>query len=153
MLKRICVALALVSALALCGAATTVEFITGQHYGAGWVEAVADQDNLTIVIETDNGWVLEETHVYVGTTRPTKSAPGRFPFKHEDLGGATFDIYEISLDGFDVECMGTLYIAVHAVVRSGEFGEETAWGDGPVIRANKNWAMYFTTPVVCEGPK
>jgi len=154
-MKRAWIALAIIAALALSGSATTVELVAGQLYDAGEVEAIAEDGFLTIVIEMDNGWVLEETHVYVGTEPPRKSAPGRFPYKHEELGGAEIDIYEISLDEFDVTCSSELYIAVHAVVKGedNEYGEETAWGEGEEIRAGKNWAMYFSTIVLCEGPK
>ena len=154
-MKRAWVVLAMVAAFALCSTATTVTLVAGQHYDAGEVEVYADLDTLTIVIEADNGWVLEETHVYVGTAPPRKSAPGRFPYKHEALGGVLYDVYEISLDEFDVECLSDLYIAVHAVVTGAdnEYGEETAWGDGDDIRAGKNWAMYFSTNVSCGGQR
>ena len=154
-MKRTWLALGIVLALTLSGAAATVTLLAGQHYNAGWIDVVADGDLgiLTITITASNGWVLDETHVYVGTERPRKSAPGRFPYKHERLSGASSDVYEIALDEFDVECGTELYIAVHAVVKgaNNEYGTETAWGDGSYIRANKNWAMYFMTPVFCGG--
>ena len=151
MLKHVGIAALLLAAVGLCATATTVTLVAGQEYDAGWVRAVADLDSLKVTIQADNGWVLMETHVYVGTTPPTKSAPGRFPYKHEGLGGAMSDSYEISLDAFDVECGDTLYVAVHAVVlgEENEYGEETAWGEGNFIRNKKNWAMYFEVPVDC----
>ncbi len=145
--------LGIVLLLALCGTATTVTLLAGQHYNAGWVDAYAQLNTLTIEIVAENGWVLEETHVYVGTEPPRKSAPGRFPYKHERLpANATTDSYEIALDDYDVACLSDLYIAVHAVVNGAEneHGEETAWGEGSTIRSRKNWAMYFTTPVFCS---
>jgi|SaaInl7_200m_RNA_FD_contig_21_2389210_length_544_multi_10_in_0_out_0_1 hypothetical protein len=153
-MKKLGLVLTTILALSLAVGATTVDFIAGQHYNAGLVEAIANDGVLTIYIMTDNGWALEETHVYVGTAAPKKSSPGRFPYKHEDLGNAYIDVYTISLDDFDVECGADLYIAVHAVVKGidNEYGEETAWGEGDYIRAGKNWAMYFTQTVECEGP-
>lgn len=160
-MKRALIALAMVSALALCGTATTVDLIAGQHYNAGEVDVYAYKNSVTgavtvgIGIEADNGWVLLETHVYVGTQPPSKSAPGRFPYQHEALGGASSDSYEIVLDDLDLDCLSTLYIAVHAVVKGedNEHGTETAWGNGDEIRAGKNWAMYFSTTVYCGGAK
>ncbi len=157
-MKRVWIALAMVSALAVCGTATIVDLIAGQHYDAGDVyvyaykDLVTDTVTVTIDIEADNGWGLEETHVYVGAEPPSKSAPGRFDYQHEALGGASFDSYEIALDGFDVACNSTLYIAVHAVVKGVDNGHrtETAWGEGYEIRAGKNWAMYFPTTVSCS---
>jgi len=154
-MKQVCVALLLLVSVGLCAAATTVTLVAGQEYNAGWVRAIADLGSLWITIHADNGWVLIETHVYVGLTPPTKSAPGRFPYKHEGLGGAMSDSYEIPLDAFDVECGDALYVAVHAVVlgEENEYGEETAWGDGSLIREKKNWAMYFETHVDCGGTR
>jgi len=151
-MKRILCAGAMILALAVSATATGVYLIAGQHDEAGWIEATAEGETLTLTIATDGGWVLEETHIYVGTVPPTKSAPGRFPYKHEELDGAQMDTYTIDLDDFDVECGGVLYIAVHAVVSKadGEDQTETAWGEGDYIRAGKNWAMYFTTDVICE---
>jgi hypothetical protein len=151
-MKRVWVLLTLVSALAVCGTATGVYLMAGQHYEAGWVEASADLETLTVTITVDEGWVLEETHVYVGTEPPVKSAPGRFPYKHEKLEGAQMDTYSIDLEDFDVACDAVLYVAVHAVVTrtDGENQTETAWGEGEYIRTGKNWAMYFPTEVICE---
>jgi hypothetical protein len=154
-MKRVLIALAMVSALAVCGTATEVTLVAGQHYDAGDVYVYADQHLLTVEIEADNGWVLLETHVYVGMQPPSKSAPGRFPYKHEALGGVSSDSYEIVLDDLELDCLSTLYIAVHAVVKGEDNGPgtETAWGDGDEIRAGKNWAMYFPTTVYCGGTK
>jgi len=156
MLRRVCVAmLVLASVVGLCATAEIVTLVAGQQYDAGWVTAVADDDSLKVTIHADNGWVLLETHVYVGLIPPTKSAPGRFPFKHESLDGALSDSYEISLDGLGVACEDTLYVAVHAVVfgEENEYGEETAWGNGSVIREKKNWAMVFEVFVDCGGTR
>jgi len=154
-MKTVVVALGLMAALALGALAEPVVLVAGQNYDAGWVTAIAQAGTLTILITTENGWVLEETHVYVGTEPPTKSAPGRFPYKHDDLDGAEGDVYEIDLDEYGDICGSDLYIAVHAVVlgEGNEYGEETAWGEGDYIRPGKNWAMYFTTPVICALPQ
>ena len=154
-MKSVAMAVGLVAALALGAFAEPPEpvvLVAGQHYDAGWVTTLAEFGVLTVLITTENGWVLEETHVYVGTEPPTKSAPGRFPYKHEFLDGAEDDMYEIDLAPYGAICGTDLYVAVHAVVvgKENEYGKETAWGEGFYIRAGKNWAMYFTTPVRCE---
>jgi hypothetical protein len=152
-LKRLSIALALVLAVALSGTATVVTLVAGQHFDAGSIYCNAEDGVVSIKICAASGWGLTETHVYVGAKAPTKSAPGRFPYSHENLDGASMDTFEIALDGLDIECGGTLYVAVHAVVKGAGLGVETAWGDGQYIRAGKNWAMYFTTPVFCGAPK
>jgi len=152
--KRLWIALVVVSALALTGSAATVTLVAGQHFNAGVVYCHADAETLRIDIVASDAWKLVETHVYVGTEAPKKSAPGRFPYKHENLRDTSSDTYKIALDEFDIACGQVLYVAVHAVVVSEETrDEETAWGDGSYIRTGKNWAMYFTSPVFCEGPK
>ncbi len=153
-MRRIGLWVALILALSIGAGATTVDLLAGQFYNAGFVEVFANEEMLTIYIFTDNGWALDETHIYVGTVAPKKSAPGQFPYKHEDLGNALFDVYEISLSDYDVVCGNELFIAVHAVVKGidNEYGEETAWGAGDFIRADKNWAMYFTEAIECDYP-
>jgi len=156
-MKTVFVISAIVLLLAVCASAQTeVSLLAGQQYNAGWITAVANFGILTIDINTENGWVLEETHVYVGIAPPRKSAPGRFPYKHENLpANSTTDSYRITLTDVGAVCGSDLYIAVHAVVMDVEngYGEETAWGEGSYIRAGKNWAMYFKTPVICPQPR
>jgi hypothetical protein len=70
---------------------------------------------------TGSGLCLDETHVYANVDDPgyppDKGAPGRFPFKHENLSTAEcvqvdpYVIYE-----FDLECWQTAALAAHAVV-------------------------------------
>jgi len=151
MRRTILLAMLLVSAFALVAHAETVRLVAGQHYDAGLVTVIADGDLITITIGTENGWVLEETHVYVGLTPPKKAAPGQFPYKHEKLNGATADSYVIDTPDVGAECGDDLYVAVHAVVvgEGNEYGEETAWGEGDPIREGKNWAMMFEVLVDC----
>ena len=86
-------------------------------------------------------WVLGDTHLYIGDEKPTKSAPGQFPYGPEV---AVNGVYTIPLNGFT----GTLYIAAHAeVTKTCDFlREETAWARVCwlwSIRPGKNWATYF----------
>ncbi|NLI01388.1 MAG: Cys-Gln thioester bond-forming surface protein [Chthonomonadales bacterium] len=64
---------------------------------------------------TGSDWVMTTTHLYVSKNKPTRAAPGRFPFKHEGLDNVKVDVYEIPLSTLlcsDQE----LYIAAHADV-------------------------------------
>jgi len=102
--------------------------------------------NLVVTYTISSPWVLGDTHLYVGISAPTKSAPGRFPYGPED---AVAGVYTIPLSDFPGET--TLYIAAQAEVTNpdeidpdtGLPREETAWADGEEIRPGKNWAMYF----------
>jgi len=152
MRKILAVAVLMVGLVAAATSADVVPLIAGQHSDVGSVTVYTNGVDLFVEYTTTGGWQLEETHLYVGTEPPTKSAPGRFPYKHEALGGATSDSYQISWGGYGGGCGYTLYIACHAVVVNSEGGkdEETAWGEGELI--GKNWAMYFAVTLPeCGG--
>ncbi len=96
--------------------------LIGQNWPAGIVRVWNDATNL--YVEYDNsqsGWKMKETHVYVGTAPPAKLAPGFFPYAHEDLPNVTHDLYVIPLKP---TWTGVLYIAAHAS------NSETGWGTG-----------------------
>ena len=143
---------------------SAIEVVTlwaGQNIEVGYLTVEVVGDNLVVTYNIDDPWVLGETHLYVGTEPPIKSAPGRFPYGPEDV--VEEGKYVIDLEGFT----GTIYIAAQAEVQKpivdGEgnpildgagnptYQEETAWADGDPIRPGKNWAMYFSFTVVV-GP-
>ena len=150
-MKRFWVAVTLASAFAACGTATGVYLVADQEDEVGWIEASAYLETLTIAIAADEGWALQETHLYVGT-RPPRSFLNRFTHEHEGLGGVRMDTYTIDLDDFDVGCGDVLYVAVCAVVTStiGENRVKIACGESESIRAVRDWPIYFTTEVICE---
>ena len=113
----------------------------GQTINVGTLTVEVIGTDLVVIFETTGGWTLTETHLYVGESRPTKSAPGKFPYKDDHPDDVTFYTYTIEDIG-----TGWRAIAAHAVVQGCQ--EETAWGydDGCAnkqIRPGKNWAMYF----------
>jgi hypothetical protein len=121
------------------GELKSVTLWAGQHIDAGAVKVEIVGENLVVTYQTKDGWELTETHLYAGTEAPTRSAPGQFPYKHEDLGGASTDSYIIPLSELALGCDDTLYIAAHAAVRkltgyeSDLDGLAAALPDGPVI--------------------
>jgi hypothetical protein len=119
-----------------------IDLIAGQHTVAGFIAVSDDDESLYITYETEDNWLINETHLYVGTTIPTNSIPGKFPYKHEELEGVTTDTYEIPLEDLGVESSDTIYIAAHAELVKGAT-EETGWAEGIEIKPGKNWAMYF----------
>jgi hypothetical protein len=149
--------------LMLAGFATTSsaeELVVGRKHvpvGDLTVEVVGVNLVVTYTI-TDPEWELGDTHLYVGTIAPTKSAPGQFPYGPED---AVDGVYTILLADFGGAAI--LYIAAQAEIGMiDEFGdpvldedeeqiEETTWakGEDPIcIPPCKNWAMYFEFEVV-----
>jgi hypothetical protein len=80
---------------------------------------------------SSTGLCFDETHVYADRdnpiTPPDKGAPGRFPFKHEDLSAnecIQTDPYVIT--DFDLVCDEIASLAAHAVVC--EPSTEADWG-------------------------
>ncbi|ODS39880.1 MAG: hypothetical protein A7315_10280 [Candidatus Altiarchaeales archaeon WOR_SM1_79] len=142
-----------------------VPLLADQNITAGTVYVGAyDGENLTVCYVTMDGWEIIETHVYVGAEPPTKSALGKFGYKHEDPPNVTHDCYNIPLSEIDGLCsMGeetdTLFIAAHAELQKEVecppdveppcYREETGWGNGTEIRPGKNWAMYFEDVIDC----
>lgn len=97
----------------------------------GTLTVYNDATNLYVTYDTSaKPWFMDETALYVGEAQPLKLAPGQFPYKNENVGGATHDEYTIPLadiNGNDgVEDGDTVYIAAHAA----GIDEETAWALG-----------------------
>ena len=116
---------------------------------------VSDDGISKLLITYDTGttgWKLTGYHIYVSTVKkPKKSAPGQFLFKEDPIPATTL----ITVPTIDSPACGkTIYIAAQAVLQkylytdpiSGEdvYQYESGWAEGTQIRANKNWAMYFT---------
>ena len=147
------------------GVLATRTLWAGQHFDSGIVTVAIEGEELVVAYETKDGWELLATHLYVGTEPPGKSAPGRFPYKHEDLGGATSDTYRIPLSELGVEYGDTLYFAAQAELRkpkgydsNGEpvYQEETGWAfddTDPRIPPGKNWARYFSAVISGGAPQ
>jgi hypothetical protein len=68
----------------------------------------------TVTYTMFNGYVLNETHLYVGNQiLPKKNnkfttAPGQFPYKHESLNGVTSDTFTIN------GLSGNIYVVAHS---------------------------------------
>ena len=138
------------------------KYHTGWHemhrmqVGSVYVWNDGENLNVTYVILPWLDWVMSETHLAVAgsfddipQTKKGNPKVGRFPYKHEELGGVTTDTYIIPLD--DLEPVDdTLFIAAHAVVEIPGVREETAWADCGGKYAyfpGGNWATYFTYEV------
>jgi hypothetical protein len=139
---------------------TTVDLIAdggadGEQLNVGDLSVSYDGSNLNIVFTTVDGWEMDETHLYVSTAAPTKSSPGKFPYKHEELGWLTSDPYSIAL------APGDYYIAAHAEVRllTGYdttdplnpipiYRYESLWAEGSRFGKGANWAMCFQVTIL-----
>jgi len=106
-------AFALSFALSLASASLNAEtkmLYAGQNQLVGMVNTTYSGGNLVVDFQmTESGWCLGKTHLYVGEEAPKKSAPGSFPYSHENLGCA-------QSDSFVVPTNSCAYVAAHAEV-------------------------------------
>lgn len=132
-----------------CGEPQIVDFIAGQHHDAGTITVGNDEEFLYIFIQMNEGWSMDEIHLYLGDalTLGCNPAPGQFPIKV--AGPLTSHFFKFPIDEVDwltvpepeegeepeLPCV---HIALHADV-----GTETAWGQGEEF-CGGNWSMYFT---------
>jgi len=158
------IVLLMLAGFAITSSAMEVTLLAGQTIEVGTLTVEVDLNgDLVVTYAITAPWVLGDTHLYVGTAAPKKSAPGQFPYGPEDAVGG---VYTIPLDELpDPDAAGNIVIAAQAEVRKPEinpdtgeqmvdpdtgeliYQEETAWAEGDEIRPGKNWAMYFTFPL------
>jgi hypothetical protein len=136
-----------------------VPLVAGQFTEVGMVyvnlEATGDEPAVTLEI-TDPAWVITESHLYLGTEPPAKSAPGSFPFMHAGLGTQLDEYY-----GYEVATAldddGCLYVAVHAVVEKtcDEFAylNEFAYSLPESVKMSIQGGddVYFSTTIIAGG--
>lgn len=130
---------------AVCGTTTVTPLIADETVRVGSVEVANDGSSLYVSYQTDQGWPIGKTAVWVGAsigelpvTGGGNPQVGQFPYtgRHED--GTTDVVWQISLDDLDV---GEIVIAAFAEVGK---AREGAWGDGTPISDVGNWSTYFT---------
>jgi len=149
------IVLLMLAGFGITSSAVDVTLWAGQNIEIGYLTVEVAGDNLVVTYDITSPWVLGDTHLYVGTDVPKKSAPGQFPYGPED---AVDGVYTIPLADLDAEVGDILVIAAHAEVTNPDETdpitllprEETAWASGTQIRSDKNWAMYFTFEVPAE---
>ncbi len=92
----------------------TVPLVAGQHTLVGEVIIDLDGDPVATFVVTDPNWFITETHLYLDTTPPEKSAPGRFGFQHSGLDTQIDEFSKSEVEyALIADC---LYVAAHAVV-------------------------------------
>ena len=131
---------------------TIVTLFAGQTIDAGNVTVTNDANFIYVTYNTTNGYVLTQTHLYVGdcalipVNRPGNPIPGQFPYitTHSNVTSYT---YQIPITAIPVGSCGC--IAAHAVVvkldAAGQVvDQQTAWGNGTVINPDGQWGMKFS---------
>ncbi|MDX1318548.1 MAG: hypothetical protein R3207_00115 [Oceanospirillum sp.] len=150
------------------------DLLAGQNTDAGDVCLSVDGDNLIVEYQTEGGWMLGETHAWVGEnadgypqTKKGNPKVGGFPYNSGDLGWV--DHYSVSIplasftdtfENLDALCgvdLPSFYTMAHAVVGmpdgSGGYQTETGWSDGERIMERGSWATRssFDFVVTCDG--
>ncbi|MCW5202118.1 hypothetical protein VU12_04170 [Desulfobulbus sp. US4] len=149
--------------------------VAGQNTDVGFVcarvedqDGNGDADTLVITYETDNGWNLDQTHLWVKNNEdPTlpankKGNPkiGNFPYVSENVANNVKNV-EIPLENFgklhEMLCSGSgmalelnADLAAHASVLHDTLGQETAWAAGEQITAKGSWAMKTAIKFTCK---
>lgn len=133
--------------------AKTVTLIAGQNINAGTVDVTNDANYIYVKYSTTNGYVLKETHLYVGkcdsvpVNKQMNPVPGRFPFISYHNKITTY-LYKVPIKSIGLGNCGC--IAAHAaVVKYNSNGQlidsQTGWGNGVSINPNAgNWGMKFS---------
>lgn len=130
----------------------SVMLVAGQTMNSGSVTVTNDANFIYVTYSTTNGWVLTQTHLYVGdcalipVNNPGNPIPGQFPYAsaHNNITSYT---YQIPISKIPVGGCGC--IAAHAVVKqlngSGQVIQtQTGWGQGTLINlSGGNWGMKF----------
>jgi hypothetical protein len=130
---------------------TSVTLIAGQTINAGNVTVTNDANFIYVTYNTANGYVLTQTHLYVGncalipTNNPGNPVPGRFPYNTLQNNTTTYTC-QVPISALPAGICGC--VAAHAVVvkydGAGQIiDQQSAWGNGTVINPTGNWGMKF----------
>ncbi len=131
---------------------TVVTLFAGQTIDAGNVTVTNDANFIYVTYNTANGYVLTQTHLYVGdcalipVNKPGNPIPGQFPYitTHSNVTSYTYQIPILAIPVGSCGC-----IAAHAVVvkldAAGQvLDQQTGWGNGTVINPTGQWGMKFS---------
>ncbi len=143
---------------------STQTLYAGQHIDAGNLNVRVDGEDLVLTYQTQFGWEILETHLWVGsslTTLPTTTRGnpqvGLFPYKASfDAPTTTYSV-RIALSDLGFACPSdpaTYQVAAHASVRlpkgDGTYQQETAWANGTRLVESGSWATAFSFDTSCE---
>lgn len=131
---------------------TEVTLVAGQTINSGTVKVTNDNDFIYVTYTTVNGWLLTQTHLYVGNcaaipvNNQGNPVPGQFPYgnNHNYITSYTYQVPISAIGAGNCAC-----VAAHAVVvklnAAGQVVEQqTGWGNGTRINPNSgNWGMKF----------
>lgn len=149
------------------------DLFAGQNTDAGDVCLSIDGENLIIDYQTQDGWMLGETHTWVGEfaddyPQNKKGNPkiGNFPYNSGSIEWVDNDSLSVPLSSFtdtfaDLNALcgvelSPFYMMAHAVVGMGNdingYQTETGWSDGDRVVDRGSWSTRsrFNFVVTCD---
>ena len=131
-----------------CDSIYTIDLLAGQTINIGTISIISDGTNLTVTYTTINGWLLDETHVYVGDCGAIPLTPscdpifGLFPYKTAHSPGVNSFSYNIDLSTIDSCFCFIAQALVSLDDGNGNIQTETAIGDGPNDFPGNRWGWF-----------
>lgn len=134
--------------------------LAGQYTNIGQVCVSNDKDFLYVKYQTQDEWLLNDLHLYVGTsldalpvTKKGNPKIGNFPYSEEGVNTNYFEFkLPLSILG-TIDCGASISIAAHASVQrlldGGSYQEETAWSEGTRFVEKGNWGTYSVYEYSC----
>lgn len=137
----------------------TVSLIAGQHIDAGTVTVSNDANFIYVTYTTANGYLLKETHLYIGNceaipvNKKGNPVPGQFPYtsNHDYATSYTYAVPIAAIGMGNCGCIAAHASLVKLDASGKEIEAQTGWGNGTSIVPNNGaWGMKFTY-CTCAG--
>ena len=128
-----------------------VTLFAGQTIDAGTVTVRNDASFIYVTYTTANGYVLTQTHLYVGAcalipvNKPGNPIPGQFPYitSHTNITSYTYQIPISAMPTGGCGCIAAHAVVVKLDAAGTIVDQQTAWGNGTVINPDGQWGMRF----------
>ena len=132
---------------------TTVNLLAGQTINAGTVSVTNDADFIYVTYTTANGYLITQTHLYVGdcalipVNGPGNPIPGQFPYSsaHSNITSYTYQVPISAIIAGNCGCIAAHCVVVKLNASGQVIEQQTGWGQGILINPNGgNWGMKFS---------
>jgi hypothetical protein len=132
--------------------ATEVTLLAGQTMNAGTVSVTNDANYYYVTYTTANGWLLTQTHLYVGNcanipvNNPGNPIPGQFPYagSHNNITTYTYQVPIAAIGAGNCGCIAAHCVVVKLNSNGGVASQQTGWGAGTQINLGSgNWGTKF----------
>lgn len=140
---------------------TEVILIAGQSINSGTVSVTNDLNFIYVTYTTANGWLLTQTHLFVGgcdlipVNGPGNPIPGQFPYAsvHNNITEYTYTVPISAIGIGNCACIAAHAVVVRLNAAGQVIEQQTGWGKG--IRINPiggNWGMKFNYCTCTPNP-